>query len=143
MKLSLLLLAFLVACDAPPRRIIATDTAPKAIGPYSQAVDDGSHVWCAGQIGLDPATGSLVEGGIEAETERALRNLEAVLAAAGLTMSDVVKTTVYVIDLGEFGKMNAVYGRSFAANPPARATVQVAALPKGARVEIEAVARGR
>mgnify|MGYP001619851975 CR=1 FL=1 len=141
MRLVLPLLAVLTACGAPSRWIVSTEAAPQAIGPYSQAVDDGTHVWCAGQIGLDPATGRLVDGGIEAETERALRNLEAILGAAGLKMSDVVKTTVYVIDLSEFGKMNAIYGRSFPSNPPARATVQVAALPKGARVEIEAVAR--
>jgi 2-iminobutanoate/2-iminopropanoate deaminase len=141
MRAAPLLLVWLVACGAPARRTISTDGAPKAIGPYSQAVDDGTFVWCAGQIGLDPASGDLVAGGIEAETERALRNLEAVLAAAGLKLSDVVKTTVYVTDLAEFGKMNAVYARHFPTNPPARATVQVAALPKGARVEIEAVAR--
>jgi 2-iminobutanoate/2-iminopropanoate deaminase len=133
-------LLILAACAAP-RRTVASDQAPRAIGPYSQAVEAGGFLFCAGQIALDPGTGGLVEGGIEAETERVLKNLEAVLAAAGRRTGDVVKTTVYLVDLGDFPKMNEVYGRFFPRDPPARATVQVAALPKGARVEIEAVAR--
>ena len=124
-----------------PKRIIATDRAPKAIGPYSQAVDLGDLVFCSGQIPLDPATGQVVEGGIEAQTEQVLRNLEAVLQAAGLAMADVVRTTVFLIDLGEFPKMNEIYARRFPEAPPARSTVQVVALPKGVRVEIDAIAR--
>lgn len=114
--------------------------APRALGPYAQAVDTGTLVFCAGQVGLDPASGALVAGGIAAETARACENLAAVLAAAGLTLADVVKTTVYVVDLAEFGALNEVYGRYFPAPHPARATVQVAALPAAARVEIEAIA---
>jgi 2-iminobutanoate/2-iminopropanoate deaminase len=119
---------------------IATDRAPRALGPYAQAVVAGDLVFCAGQIGLDPATGKLVAGGVAAETGRACENLAAVLAAAGLGLADVVKTTVWVADLADFATVNEVYGRYFVAPHPARATVQVAALPAGARVEIEAVA---
>ena len=122
------------------RRAIETPDAPRALGPYSQAVDAGEMVFCAGQVGLDPATGRLVPGGIAAETARVLQNLSAVLAAADLSLGDVVKTTVFLADLAEFAAMNEVYGRHFTAPYPARATVQVAALPAGARVEIEAVA---
>jgi 2-iminobutanoate/2-iminopropanoate deaminase len=126
------------------RRAIASDGAPKALGPYSQAVEAGSFVFCAGQVGLDPATGRLVPGGIAAETARALENLAAVLSGAGLGLGDVVKTTVFLADLGEFAAMNEVYGRHFTPPYPARASVQVAALPAKARVEIECVAvRGR
>ena len=122
------------------RRTVTADGAPKALGPYAQAVDAGTLVFCSGQVGLDPATSRLVEGGIEAETARALENLKAVLAAAGLTLADVVKTTVFMADLAEFGTMNEVYARWFPSPHPARATVQVAALPAKARVEIEAIA---
>ena len=122
------------------RRAVETQGAPKALGPYSQAVVAGDTVYCAGQVGLDPATGKLVSGGIAAETGRVLENLAAVLAAANLSLADVVKTTVFLVDLTEFAAMNEVYGKHFAAPYPARATVQVAALPAGARVEIEAVA---
>lgn len=125
------------------RAIVSSDGAPKAIGPYSQAVEADGFVFLSGQVAIDPATQQMVAGGIEEQTERVLRNLEAVLKGAGLGMGDVVKTTVYVTDLGEFAKMNEVYARFFPKDPPARATVQVAALPKGARVEIEAVARQR
>jgi 2-iminobutanoate/2-iminopropanoate deaminase len=126
------------------RRAVTSDAAPKALGPYSQAIEAGGFVFCAGQVGLDPATGRLVPGGIAAETARALENLAAVLAGAGLGLGDVVKTTVFLADLGEFAAMNEVYGRHFAPPYPARATVQVAALPAKARVEIECVAvRGR
>lgn len=123
------------------KKIITTDQAPKAIGPYSQAVDLGDLVFCSGQIPLDPATGQAVEGGIEAQTERVLRNLAGVLKAAGLSMGDVVRTTVFMTDLGEFPKMNEIYARHFPQDPPARSTVQVSALPKGARVEVDAIAR--
>jgi len=119
---------------------ITSDGAPRALGPYAQGVASGALVFCAGQVGLDPATGRLVPGGIAAETARACENLGAVLAAAGLALGDVVKTTVYLADLDEFAAMNAVYGRYFPAPHPARSTVQVARLPAGARVEIEAIA---
>jgi len=122
------------------RRAVETPGAPRALGPYSQAVVAGETIFCAGQVGLDPATGKLVPGGIAAETARTLENLAAVLGAAGLSLADVVKTTVFLADLGEFGAMNEVYGRHFTPPYPARATVQVAALPAGARVEIEAIA---
>ncbi len=119
---------------------IASDAAPKALGPYAQAVEAGDLVFCSGQVGIDPATGRLVAGGIAAETARVCENLAAVLAAAGLGLDAVVKTTVYLVDLGEFAAMNETYARFFPAPHPARATVQVAALPAGARVEVEAIA---
>ncbi len=121
-------------------RPISTNAAPAAIGPYSQAIASGDLVFCAGQVGLDPVTGELVSGGIEAQAERAIRNLGAVLDAAGLGYAHVVKSTVYLVDLEEFGAMNAVYARFFSDPWPARATVGVAALPRGARVEIDAIA---
>jgi len=119
---------------------VATASAPRALGPYAQAVIAGDLVFCAGQVGIDPATGALVAGGVAAETARVCENLAAVLAAAGARLADVVKTTVYVVDLGDFTTVNEVYGRYFSAPHPARATVQVAGLPAGARVEIEAIA---
>lgn len=122
------------------RETVSTGKAPAAIGPYSQAVRSGGFLFCSGQIPIDPATGKMVEGGIEAQTERVLRNLEAVLSAGGSTLESVVKTTVYLTDLADFPAMNAVYGKFFRQDPPARATVQVAKLPAGARVEIDAVA---
>jgi 2-iminobutanoate/2-iminopropanoate deaminase len=122
------------------RRRIATNAAPAAIGPYSQGIAAGEFVFCAGQVGLDPTSGDLVEGGIEREAERALDNLRAVLEAAAMTMADVVKTTVFLADFGDFAALNGVYARYFPDPPPARSTFQVAALPKGARVEIEAIA---
>ena len=122
------------------RKTVSTGNAPAAIGPYSQAVSSGGFLFCSGQIPLDPATGKMVEGGIEAQTERVLKNLEAVLSSGGSTLASVVKTTVYLADLADFPAMNAVYGRFFVQAPPARATVQVAKLPAGARVEIDAVA---
>ena len=125
------------------RQAIASAAAPRALGPYSQAVEAGGFVFCSGQVGLDPATGKLVGGGIASEAARVFDNLSAVLAAAGLGLADVVKTTVYLVDLGEFAAMNEVYARYFAVPYPARATVQVAALPAGARVEIEAIAARR
>lgn len=119
---------------------ITSDGAPRALGPYAQAVAAGGLVFCSGQVGIDPASGGLVPGGIAPETARTLENLAAVLAAAELRLADVVKTTVYLTDLGDFAAMNEVYGRYFPAPHPARATVQVARLPAGARVEIDAIA---
>jgi 2-iminobutanoate/2-iminopropanoate deaminase len=123
--------------------IIVTPDAPKAIGPYSQAllVDRGARtLHCSGQIALDPATGELAQGDIAVQTERVMRNVEAVLAAAGMTFANVVKTTVFLADMADFARMNEVYGKRFTAAPPARSTVQAAALPRGARVEIEVTA---
>lgn len=118
-----------------------SDQAPKAIGPYSQAVRLGaSPIFLSGQIPLDPATGTLVEGDITVQTERVMKNLEAVLKAAGCTFDHVVRCGIFLTDLNDFSKVNEVYGRYFPENPPARSTVQVSALPKGAKVEIDAVA---
>jgi 2-iminobutanoate/2-iminopropanoate deaminase len=122
-------------------RAIETTGAPRAIGPYSQAVKAGELLFLSGQIPLDPASGELVAGGIEDQTRRVLDNLGAVLGAAGGSFVNVVKTTIYLVDLAEFSAVNAVYASYFASPAPARATVQVAALPKGARIEIEAIAR--
>ena len=122
------------------REIIATDKAPRAIGPYSQAVKAGGFVFCSGQIPLDPATGELTGGNISAQTERVMENIDAVLAAAGLTFGDVVKSTIYLADLTDFAAVNEVYGRRFSSDPPARSTVEVKGLPKGAGVEIEVMA---
>ncbi|HEX9242177.1 MAG TPA: Rid family detoxifying hydrolase [Anaeromyxobacter sp.] len=124
------------------RRIVSSPAAPKAIGPYSQAIESrGTRtLWLSGQIPLDPATGELVPGDVAAQAERVMENLGAVLAAAGAGFHDVVRCTVYLADLADFAKVNEVYGRRFPKDPPARATVQVAALPRGARVEIDAVA---
>jgi len=119
---------------------ISTKDAPAAIGPYSQGVRSGNLVFLSGQIPLDPATGALVQGDIAAQTERVMKNLDAVLHAAGGEFANVVRCTIYLTDLGDFAVVNEVYGRSFPRNPPARATVQVAALPKGAKVEIDAIA---
>jgi 2-iminobutanoate/2-iminopropanoate deaminase len=121
---------------------IVSELAPKAIGPYSQAVrvPKGELVFCSGQVGLDPNSGALVQGGVEAETRQVLANLGAVLAAAGLGFDDVVRTTVYLTDFSDFGAMNAIYAEAFGEVPPARATVQVSALPRGAAVEIDAIA---
>ncbi len=124
-------------------KAISTAQAPAAIGPYSQAIHSGDLVFLSGQVPIDPATGELVGGDIAAQTERVLDNLGAVLTAAGCTFADVVKTTIYLVDLGDFQAVNATYARRFAAAPPARATVQVSALPKGARVEIDAIARAK
>ncbi len=122
------------------RKVISTDKAPAAIGPYSQAIRVGRLVFTAGQIGIDPATGELVSGGIEAETRQALKNLEAVLECTTCSLKGIVKTTVYLADINEFAQFNKVYAEFFPEEPPARSTIQVAALPKGARVEIEAIA---
>ncbi len=121
-------------------KVISTDQAPKAIGPYSQAVVSNGFAFLSGQIPLDPATGQLVDGDVQAQTERVLENLKAVLEAAGCTLASVVKTTVYLKDMGEFAKMNEIYGRYFAVNPPARATVEAARLPRDVRVEIDCIA---
>lgn len=122
------------------KQIITAPEAPKPIGPYSVAVQAGAFIFTAGQTGLDPATGKLVEGGIEAETRRTLQNIQIVLQSVGLDMENVIKTTVYLCDMAEFSKMNAIYAEFFAQKPPARTTIQVAALPFNAAVEIEAVA---
>ncbi len=120
--------------------VVSTDGAPKAIGPYSQAVRAGSHLFLSGQIGLDPKAGAIVTGGVEAETKQVLANLTAVLAAGGASWADVVRTTIYLTDLGDFATVNRLYGEVVGDVPPARATVQVAALPRGAVVEIDAIA---
>jgi len=122
------------------KKIIFTDKAPKAIGPYSQAIRTESMVFTAGQAGLDPATGELVEGGIEAQTRQTLTNLKHVLEASDSGLNYVVKTTVFLKDMNDFAKMNAIYGEFFSQNPPARSTIAAAALPKNALVEIEVIA---
>ena len=122
------------------KQIVQTDKAPGAIGPYSQAVRAGNMVFTAGQIGLDPATMEIVSGGVEAETRQVLNNLKQVLEAAGSGLNYVVKTTVFLRDMADFPKMNAIYAEFFLENPPARSTVEAASLPKGVAVEIEAVA---
>lgn len=119
---------------------ISTHAAPAAIGPYSQAIRASGFVFLSGQIPLDPLTGQLVKGDIVTETERVMDNLSAVLAGAGLSFDHVVKTTIYLLDLGDFPAVNEAYGKRFLHAPPARATVQVAALPRGARIEIDAIA---
>lgn len=121
------------------RRIIQTAQAPKAVGPYSQAVRVGNLVFTAGQIGIDPETGQLQDS-LAAQTRQALQNIAAILEAAGTNLQHVVKTTIYLTDLSAFGEVNAIYGEFFPQDPPARTTVQVAALPLGAQIEIEAVA---
>lgn len=124
------------------RRAVSTSGAPAAIGAYSQAIASDGFVFCSGQIGLDPATGELVDG-VEAQAERALKNLSAVLDAAGLAIADVVKTTIFLADIDDFSAVNGVYARHMPDPPPARSTFAVGALPKGARVEIEAIAHRR
>jgi len=122
------------------KKVVATKEAPQAIGPYSQAIKAGGFVFTAGQIPIDPATGKLVEGDVKVQTERVLKNLSAVLAAAGSSMDRVVKTTVFLKNMSDFPAMNEVYGQFFKNDPPSRSTVQVAALPKDAVIEIDAVA---
>ena len=122
------------------KKVIRSDKAPKALGPYSVGIEAGHFVFASGQAGIDPVTNNLVEGGIEAETRQVLTNLKNVLEAAGTSMDRVVKTSVFLRDMNDFSKMNAVYGEFFKVDPPARTTVQVAALPKGAAVEIEVIA---
>ena len=122
------------------KEIVATERAPRAIGPYSQAVRSGNFLFASGQIPIDPATGEFVAGGITEQTEQVMRNVSAILEAAGAGLQQVVKTTVFLADMDDFTAMNEVYGRFFSEDPPARATVQAARLPRDARVEIEAIA---
>ncbi len=124
------------------RSAISTSSAPGAIGPYSQGIVSDGLVFCSGQIGLDPSTGDLAEG-LEAQTERVLRNIAAILDAVGLSMADVVKATIFLTDMNDFAAVNAIYAAHVVDPPPARSTVAVSALPKGARIEIEVVARQR
>jgi 2-iminobutanoate/2-iminopropanoate deaminase len=123
------------------RHAISTNGAPAAIGPYSQAIGSADFVFCSGQLGLDPVTGDMVDGGVGAQAERALRNLTAVLDAAGLTFSDVVKTTVFLADIADFAEVNGIYAAFMPDPAPARSTFAVGALPKGGLIEIEAIAR--
>ncbi|HEY0791580.1 MAG TPA: RidA family protein [Chthoniobacterales bacterium] len=122
------------------KTVVVSPNAPAALGPYSQAIAAGPWVFCSGQVPLDPKTGELVGSDVPAQTRQVLRNLEAVLSAAGVQLAQIVKTTVFMTDLGRFAEMNAEYTRFFAEDPPARSTIQVVALPKGAQVEIEAIA---
>lgn len=122
------------------RRTISTDKAPAAIGPYSQAVEAAGLLFISGQLPIDPATGNMAPAEIKAQTEGVLKNLEAILKSQGLTLENILKTTVYMADLSQFAQMNEVYAKFFTKNPPARATVEVKALPKAALVEIEAIA---
>lgn len=126
--------------QSPEKEVITTDKAPKALGPYSAGIRVGNMVYTAGQVGIDPEIGDIVDGGIEAETRQVLSNIQAVLKAAGSSLERVVKTTVFLRDMNDFSKMNAIYAEFFTNKPPARSTVQVGALPKGAAVEIEAIA---
>ena len=122
------------------RQAVSTSNAPAAIGPYSQGIITDGFVFCSGQIGLDPATGTLVDG-LEAQTERVLKNIAAILDAAGLTLADIVKTTIFLTDMADFATVNGIYAKHVADPPPARSTLAVSALPKGAVIEIEAIAR--
>jgi 2-iminobutanoate/2-iminopropanoate deaminase len=122
------------------KEIVSTENAPGAIGPYSQAIKTNGMIFCSGQIPIDPATGEFVEGGVAEQTEQVFKNLVAVLEAGGTSLEGVVKTTVFLADMNDFGAMNEVYGRYFDTNKPARATVQAARLPRDARVEIECIA---
>jgi len=122
------------------KEIISTDQAPKAIGPYSQGVKAGGFLFLSGAIALDPATGEMCAGGVEAETELVMKNIAALLAASGLGFGDVVKTVIYLANMADFATVNAIYGRFFPEHPPARVTVEVKGLPRGAQVEIEVTA---
>lgn len=122
------------------KEILSTAAAPAAIGPYSQGISAGNLVITSGQLPVDPATGAFAEGGIQEQTRHALKNVQAVLAAAGLTMANVIKTTVFLKDMNDFAAMNEAYAAFFPSNPPARSAVEVARLPKDARIEIEAIA---
>ena len=122
------------------RKPIQTKNAPAAIGPYEQAIRAGDFLFSSGQISMDPATGEMISGEIEEETERVLKNLEAILSAAGFTLQQVIRTTVYLTDLGHFARMNEVYAKFFSEKKPAQSCVQVAALPKGAKIEIDLIA---
>ena len=123
------------------RQAVSTNGAPAAIGPYSQGITSGDLVFCSGQLGLDPATGNMVDGGVEAQAERALRNVGAVLDAAGVGMGDIVKTTLFLANMDDFAAVNAIYATFMPDPPPARSTFAVSALPKGGLIEIEAIAR--
>ena len=125
------------------KKAVSSDKAPKAIGPYSQGIEAGDFIFLSGQIPLDPATGDMVSGGIEAQTRRVLDNLKAIVESQGLDMDSVVKTTIFLADMGDFAKVNEIYGSYFGEIPPARSTIQVGALPKNARIEIEAIALRR
>lgn len=123
-----------------PKKDVATDEAPQPIGPYSQGVVAGGFLFVSGQVPIDPATGELIQGDIALQTEQVMKNLLAILRRARMGPEHVVKTTIYLADMGDFARVNEVYGRHFAKEPPARSTVQVAALPKGARIEIDVIA---
>ena len=129
-----------MSCCCSEKKIVRPENGPKAIGPYSLGVQAGHLVFTAGQIGIIPASGEIIEGGVEAETRQALENVKAILEAAGTSLANVVKTTVFLHDINDFNKMNDIYGPFFPENPPARSAIQVAALPRGAAVEIESVA---
>ncbi len=122
------------------KKIIRTDNAPAPIGPYNQAVQYGNMLFVSGQIALDAATGELVQGDIQAETKKVMENLQAILTEAGMSFANVLKTTIFLMDMGQFAQVNEVYGSYFTDNPPARETVQVAGLPKGVKVEISVIA---
>jgi 2-iminobutanoate/2-iminopropanoate deaminase len=139
-RLATLAAAALLALPAAAQQVISTPKAPAAIGPYSQAILAGNTLYLAGQIAIDPATNQVKPGTIEEETKLVLDNLKAVVEAAGMTMANIVSTTVFMADLNEFPRMNAVYATYFPTNPPARATVQVARLPRDVKIEIAAIA---
>ncbi|MDD2452534.1 MAG: RidA family protein [Synergistaceae bacterium] len=122
------------------KKVISTDKAPAAVGPYSQAIKAGNFLFCSGQIPVDPSTGQFVEGGVEQQAEQVLRNVKAVLEGAGYSLSDVIKATVFAVNMADFAAVNGVYARFFEKEPPARSFVEVGALPKGALVEVEVVA---
>lgn len=122
------------------KKVVSTDKAPAAIGPYSQAIVVGDFMFTSGQIPIDPATGKLVEGGIEAQATQSMENIKNILAAEGLTFDDVVKTTIFLKDMNDFGKVNEIYGKYFASEPPARSCFQIGKLPKDAMIEIEVIA---
>jgi len=122
------------------KKVISTDKAPAAVGPYSQAIRAGNFLFCSGQIPIDPSTGQFVEGGVEQQAEQVLRNVKAVLEGAGYSLSDVIKATVFAVNMADFAAVNGVYARFFEKEPPARSFVEVGALPKGALVEVEVVA---
>lgn len=122
------------------KKVIRTDNAPAPIGPYNQAIQYGDMLFVSGQIAIDPATGELIQGDIQAETHMVMKNLKAVLAAAGMDFSNIIKSSIFLMDMGQFGEVNEVYGSYFSDNPPARETVQVSGLPKGVNVEISVVA---
>jgi 2-iminobutanoate/2-iminopropanoate deaminase len=122
------------------KKIVATDQAPAAIGPYSQAIQVGEFLFTSGQLPVDPASGEIIAGGVKEQTDMALANLQAVLAAAGVSLADVIKTTLYIKNMSDFGIINETYGKYFNSNPPARSCVEVARLPKDVLVEVEAIA---